>query len=67
VSSFCIDQRCSSGSGSTHWDQLRTERLEVAVGWVVGAVRMLVDAKGHAGAQKATRKKSWSKRESSDH
>lgn len=33
--------------------------------WVGGGSRE--DAKGHAGAPKATRKKSWSKRESSDH
>lgn len=56
MSSFRIDQCCSSDSGSTHWDQLRTERLEVAVARAVGAGRMPEDAKGHTGAQKATEK-----------
>lgn len=46
----------SSDSSSTRWGQLRTERLERAVGWTVGVGRMLEDAEGHAGVQKATRK-----------
>lgn len=57
MSSFCIDKCCSSGFSSTHWDQLGTKRLEVAVGWVVGVGRIPEDAKGLAGTQKATRKK----------
>lgn len=64
MSSFCIDKCCSSDSSSTHWGQLRTKRLEGAVGWAVGAGRML---KGVQGLRKQPEKKSWSKRNSSDH
>lgn len=41
---------------SISWGQLRTERVERAVGWTVGAGRMLEDAEGHTGALKATRR-----------
>lgn len=67
MSTFCIRQRRGSDSGSTHWDQLRMERLEVAVPRVVGAGKVPEDAKGHAGAQKGVEKNHGAKKESSDH